>query len=106
LSTASTSTQVALPKALQANALGLPASFHFAVILAVRLTQSLSNHSLRDCQLRFTSLSSSQFALPKAFQTIRFANVLPFFILVSLHKQACDAALNEKSLPEKFGEAL
>jgi hypothetical protein len=44
------------------------------------------------------SLSSSLFALPKACQTIRFANSLPFFILVSLHKQACDAALNEKSL--------
>jgi hypothetical protein len=27
---------------------------------------------LRDCQLRYTTLSSSKFALPKAFQTIRF----------------------------------
>jgi hypothetical protein len=39
-----------------------------------------------------------QFDLPKAFQTIRDANRLAFFILVSLHKRACDAASNEKSL--------
>ena len=42
-------------------------------ILAVRLTQSLSNHSLRDCQLSSasdlsTASTSSQFALPKALQ--------------------------------------
>ena len=61
----------------------------FVDILAVHLIQSLTNQSLRvqlpflifvclwDCQL-------SQFALPKALQTIRFANVLPFLIIVCL----------------------
>jgi hypothetical protein len=38
------------------------------------------------------------FELPKALQTTNFVCCLAFFVLVSLHKQACDAALNEKSL--------
>jgi ribosomal protein S26 len=46
-------------------------------ILAVRLTQSLTTNSLRDCQLSSasdlsTASTSSQFALPKALQPIRF----------------------------------
>ena len=39
-----------------------------------------------------------KFGLPKALQTTNFVCCLAFFVLVSLHKRACDAALNEKSL--------
>jgi hypothetical protein len=45
-----------------------------------------------------TTSASSWVALPKALQTTNLVFCLAFFVLVSLHKQACDAALNEKSL--------
>ena len=45
-----------------------------------------------------TTSASSWVALPKALQTTNFVCCLAFFVLVSLHKRACDAALNEKSL--------
>ncbi len=57
----------------------------------------------------FTSFASIRFgipALPKAFPTQIVDLCWPFFILISLHKQACDAASNEKSLLRLSEEAL
>jgi hypothetical protein len=76
---------------------------------------SSSELILRDCRFRFAQTSSQRAPLqmpglpmlrivilgidpyPKPFKQTRSV-CLAFLILASLHKRACDAALNEKSL--------
>ena len=55
----------------------------------------------------YSSLSRFGYlALPKAFPTQIVDLYWAFFILISLHKQACAAASNEKSLLRLSEEAL
>jgi hypothetical protein len=88
-----------LPKAFQKNRTGKPAHFiRCQPHRLSRLTQSLSKESHREASSFYSlSTASAISSYPKPFKRM-LRILLAFLLLVILHKQACDAALNQKSL--------